>query len=91
MSHNKTTILEISESLVAFISDNILADGTRIDVEQNLLSDGMVDSLGMLRLVGYIETSYEMKIPPDQFTIQNFRNIDSISTYVNQLLSNKEM
>ncbi|MDJ0991447.1 MAG: acyl carrier protein [Desulfobacterales bacterium] len=50
----------------------------------NLLADGMVDSLGMLRLVTYIENLLDIKIPHSDLVIDNFRNIEVISQYLLQ-------
>jgi acyl carrier protein len=76
------TAQEIALRLQQFVAEEILADGSIVDPEQNLLGEGVVDSLGMLRLVSFIELSYELKISPVQFTIQNFRSISVISSFV---------
>jgi acyl carrier protein len=77
---------EISTALLRFVEEDLLADGTTVDIGQNLLGDGVVDSLGMLRVVGFIEANYPVKIPPAQFTIENFRSIDVITQFVCGLL-----
>lgn len=77
---------DIALQLARFVEEEILADGSSVDQEQNLLGEGIVDSLGMLRLVGYIEASYRVSISPTQFIIQNFRNIAVISHFVWTLL-----
>ncbi len=73
---------EIASQLAQFLSEEILAGAGDIDHDQNLLLDGVIDSLGMLRLVGFIEVSLSLKVSPDQFTIENFRSINVISDYV---------
>ena len=50
--------------------------------DENLLADGMVSSLGMLRLVAFIEASYDIKVPPGDFTIENFRTLEALVTYL---------
>ena len=81
----------IASVLAQYVAEEILADGTLVELDENLLSDGLVDSLGMLRLVGFIEASFEIKIAPDQFTIVNFRDLNVISRYVARLVDDTEI
>ncbi|MGI9319987.1 MAG: acyl carrier protein [Thiogranum sp.] len=77
---------DIAQLLGDHISREILGTGNPVDREQNLLLDGAVDSLGMLKLVAFIEMTYDIKVPPEQFTIENFRSVNVISNYVSSLL-----
>lgn len=77
--------MEIKVTLARFIGEELLSGG-RIGYEENLLSDGMIDSLGMLRLVGFIEETYGWQVPPEDFTIENFRTIEVLSHYLQQSL-----
>jgi acyl carrier protein len=72
---------DTSERLLRFVSDELL-NGEAIDPDENLLADGVVDSLGMMRLVAFIEDAFGVSIPPEHFTIENFRTIDSIARYL---------
>ena len=58
-----------------------------IDDDENLLADGMVDSLGMLRLVAFIEESYGFRVPPDAFTIEHFRTIGTLDAYLSRAIA----
>jgi acyl carrier protein len=77
---------DIINVLERHLALDILGDGQLIDPEQNLLLDGAVDSLGMLKLVAFIEHNYNVKVPPEHFTIENFRNLRVIGEYVRALL-----
>ena len=76
----------IASMLAQYVSEEILGGSTPIGLKDNLLTDGVVDSLGMLRLVGFIEASFDITIAPDQFTIENFRDLEVISAYVDRLI-----
>ena len=78
--------MNVRDAIAAFISEELL-DGQEIEHDKNLLEDDTVDSLGMLRLVAYLEESYAIEIPPEQFTIENFRTIDTISNYLGRVIS----
>jgi len=74
--------LNLRQALKDYISTELLDDAGQIDDDENLLADGMVDSLGMLRLVGFIEETYGIKVPPEDFVIENFRSIVVLDAYL---------
>lgn len=82
--------MKIAETLVQFISDELLEIEDIIDTEENLLSDDMIDSLGMLRLIGFIEASYQIKVPPQEITIANFRTVSILSKFLEELVGASE-
>ena len=80
-----TSNQNIRTMLAGFVSDELL-NGEKIDTDENLLADGVVDSLGMMRLVGFIEESLDYRVPPEDFTIENFYTIDAIAAYLEMRL-----
>lgn len=79
--------MSIRETLRRYITDELLEDDVPVDDDENLLADGMVDSLGMLRLVGFIEESYGFRVPPDAFTIEHFRTIATLDAYLSRAMN----
>lgn len=82
---------EIAELLTEFITIEILEDETDVELDDNLLMDLDLDSLSMLRIVGILEAQYTIKISPIYFTIEHFKSIRTISTFVAGLLQNEAM
>jgi acyl carrier protein len=74
--------LDTKESLKQYITEELLNNRVTITEEDNLLSDGMVDSLGMMRLVSFIEETFNVGIPPEDLLIENFRTVNTISDYL---------
>jgi len=68
--------------LLDYIRDELLDEADDIAADDNLLADGMVDSLGMLRLMDFIEQTFGITVPPEDFTIENFRTIDLMIVYL---------
>ena len=85
MSNTDTT----REQLLQFVIEELLG-GEQIESDENLLADGVVDSLGMMRLVAFVQEKAGTSIPPQDLTIENFRTVDAISNYLeNELLSDE--
>jgi acyl carrier protein len=50
--------------------------------ETQLLTSGIVDSLGMLDLVRFLEDTYSIQISDEELTPENFASIRSLSSFV---------
>ncbi|MAE65319.1 MAG: acyl carrier protein [Phycisphaeraceae bacterium] len=74
--------MDTRDTLKQYICAELLNDLDDLDDSENLLSDGMVDSLGMVRLLGFIEDELNVSVPPEDFTIDNFRTVADIATYL---------
>lgn len=47
-----------------------------------LLESGIIDSLGVLDLVGFLEEAFDVKIDDDDLIPENFGNIECIVAFV---------
>ena len=70
------------DQLRAFIETNLVDDGDSVADEDELLIDGIVDSIGVTRLISFIDSEFAVKVPPRDVTIDNFRSISVIAAYV---------
>ena len=52
--------------------------------DQDLLLSGLVDSLGVVRMIDFLEQSMDVSIPPEDVTLENFQTVEKISTYLQQ-------
>ena len=77
---------EIRSTLTQFVTEELLGELEPVSPDENLLSDGMVDSLGMVRLLGFIEQTYGYAVPPQDLTIENFRTIAVLEAYLQDAL-----
>jgi acyl carrier protein len=64
-----------------FVEQKLLG-GRKVEDDENLLLSGLVDSLGMMSLVAFLEREFSMSIPFDHVILENFMTIDAIETYV---------
>lgn len=52
--------------------------------EDRLLDDGIVDSMGAVELVGFLEQQFGIAIPDDEITEDNFGTIAAIAGFVSR-------
>ncbi|UCG22656.1 MAG: acyl carrier protein [Chloroflexota bacterium] len=63
-----------------FIVDEIMIGDkqTKIDPDQSLLNSGIIDSLALLRLIGFIEDQYGITIDDGEVIPENFETINDM-------------
>ena len=59
-----------------------LLNGRAVANDENLLLSGLLDSLAVMSLVGFIEETYAIKIPFGDVVIENFMSIDAIRDFL---------
>ncbi len=55
-----------------------------VEDDDSLLLAGIIDSLKMMDLIGYLEKEFEVKIDDDELMPENFDSIDAISTFIRE-------
>lgn len=70
--------------IIKYIQENLLVGKGEVELspEDDLLGSGLLDSMGVMRLVAFIEENFNVKIPPQDIVIENFMNVRSITKYV---------
>lgn len=76
----------MKEAIKEYVVGELLS-GKDVDDADDLLLSGLVDSLGVMRLVNHLEQQYSIKIPPEDVTIEHFMNIEAISLYIERCIS----
>ena len=57
-----------------------------VDITDALFEQGIVDSLGVLEIVAFIQNSFEIYVKDEDIIEDNFSSIADIATYVKQSL-----
>jgi acyl carrier protein len=72
------------EDLVKFIQSELQRGGSpqQATADDDLLAPGMMDSLGIIRLLAFIEEEWNIRVPPEDVIAQNFRTINALEHYL---------
>ncbi|MFJ2651912.1 acyl carrier protein [Streptomyces sp. NPDC087420] len=76
MSHVGTIKQFVIEEFLPDVSAEELAD------DHDLLSDGVIDSLGVLKLIAWVEDRFEVAIGDEDLDPDNFRSVAAIDAFV---------
>jgi len=76
--------MNITEELRVFVIDNFLfgqADGHLSD-DTSFLEAGIIDSTGLLELIGFVERQYGIKLKDDELIPDNLDSIRKLSAFI---------
>jgi len=76
---------DTAELIHGFIKQRFpLASSKELTQELSLLESGIVDSLGVLDLVGFIEQQFGIEAQDDDLVPENFDSIDALARFVRE-------
>ena len=58
------------------------AQGIRLEEERSLLDSGVIDSLGILDLVAFMEETFDMEATDEDLVPENFDSVSALVRYV---------
>jgi len=73
------SIAEIENRLIDYFKEK---GDTVVDSDTLLLDEKVIDSMGVIELVAFLETTYEIEFMDDDLTVDNFKTIGSISNLI---------
>jgi acyl carrier protein len=72
----------LGDELVDFIVTELAATDEPIDQGTDLLLTGQVDSLGVIRIVGWLEERCDIEIDPVDVVLENFQSVRDMVAFV---------
>ena len=78
----------MKEELQSYITNELLSGEHNVGFDEDLLLQGLVDSVALMRLVEHIEGKFGIKVPPQEFTIDNFGTIIALNKYLTAKIEN---
>ncbi len=52
--------------------------------QENLLGTGVLDSLGVLEIVDFLETTFDIVVDEDDFDLDNFQSVSRIASFAHE-------
>jgi acyl carrier protein len=75
----------VEQLVKEFIIKEFAQDKPGIELNgQNLVEAGIIDSLGILMLISYIEEQFGVQVQPEDVVMENFCSIGAIKQLISQ-------
>jgi acyl carrier protein len=80
---DQTTTSSIEQRIQAFVLEKFpLARKAGIGKDTPLLEKGILDSLGILDVVGFLETEFSIVVNDEELVPENFQSLGTLSAFV---------
>jgi acyl carrier protein len=80
----------VREQVREFVLESARGKGVNeVTDDQSLMTTGIIDSLGIFRLVSFLEDTFHVRISDDEIVHENFQSVDEIEKFVAAKLAKK--
>lgn len=81
--------MDIESEIKLFIAKNLLysGDGFKYGDDVSFLEEGIVDSIGVMELVAFVEEKFNIRVKDQDVTPDNFDSVNRLATYIRQNLA----
>ncbi len=82
----------MKENIINYIIQELHGGVEDLEImpEDDLLGSGLVESMSMMRLIQFIEEAYDLKVAPQEMTIENFMTVEAIVQFITRVKSEVE-
>jgi acyl carrier protein len=79
----------IANQIREFVAKNLLFSdgGFNYDNEASFLDEGIVDSLGVIELVTFVEQQFGISVADDELVPDNFDSVTKMEAYIRQKIA----
>ena len=79
--------MSFREDLLTFVRDQVIAEGEADGIDENepLIDRGLIDSMGLLKITGFIEQKTGLRVPDDEVSPDNFQSVADMDRMVQRL------
>jgi acyl carrier protein len=87
----KGASLEVKAPVRRYVQENffLAAAPNRLDDSTPLITGGIVDSIGMIGLVAFLEEKFKVELQPSEINAQGLDTLDRIEMLVRQKLESR--
>ncbi|MEA2101648.1 MAG: acyl carrier protein [Thermodesulfobacteriota bacterium] len=80
----RSVMAEIKGTIIEFIRENFIMgrSDTKLDPDESLIESGVMDSTGVLELVEFLETTYDIQIDDEELIPENLETLNNIVGYL---------
>ncbi|MBN1163402.1 MAG: acyl carrier protein [Candidatus Krumholzibacteriota bacterium] len=78
--------MEIKEKIKGFVIENFLfgSSDAAFNDDDSFLESGIIDSTGILEVVGFVEDEFDIEVKDEELIPDNFDSVDKLAAYIQQ-------
>lgn len=78
----------MQQKIIKYIEQELASEEIEggLEATEDLLGSGILDSLGMMKLIAFLEEEFQINVLPEDMTIENFMTVDHVGSYLESKL-----
>ncbi len=76
----------MKEKIKKYIVEAAISDSSKVTYDTQIFEAGLLDSMGLLFLIEFLNEDFNIKVNDDELNPENFKSINSIVTFINNKL-----
>ena len=82
--HWEIGAMDIEARIQQYVAQNLLFsdDGVQYSNDASFLQEGIIDSLGVIELVTFVQRTFELAVTSDEITPDNFDSVNRLAHYI---------
>ena len=81
--------MDINREIRGYVAEHFLPEGQALEDTTPLISGGLIDSIGMLGLISFMESRFDLEFMPREVDAHTFDNLNLIEAAVKRKLAAK--
>jgi acyl carrier protein len=84
--------MEIEAQIRKYVAQNLLFsdNGFEYDNDDSFLQEGIVDSVGVLELVLFVEETFGLTVDDQEITPDNFDSVNKLANYIRSKMNGRQ-
>ena len=76
----------IQDQIRQYVNENLLFGDDRIQYENDssFLQNGLIDSMGVMELVAFVQSAFLIQVDPMEITPDNFDTVNKLAAYISR-------
>ena len=81
--------MKLKQEIKNYIIEASLSDANKIKDDTMIFDSGLLDSMGLLFLIEFLNENYQVEVDDDELNPKNFESVNSIVDFVGGKLKEK--
>ena len=75
--------MDYAKAVREFVISNFLyGDNSALTDDTSFLESGIIDSTGMLELIGFVENTFQLRIRPEELVAENLDSVTRVANFL---------
>ena len=76
--------IEVRNKIREYIKESTFDDVKKISDQTLIFEEGVLDSMGLLFLIEFLDETFNVKVSDEELNPKNFESVDNIVSFVDQ-------